>query len=55
MDDDYTREAKRLRKEHGAGTARFIAMRIADANRGGDPEMIDHWRAVMKALEGLAR
>ena len=55
MDEEHTREAKRLRKEHGAGTVRFIAMRIADANRGGDPEAIDYWRAVMKAFENLIR
>ena len=55
MDTEYTRVAKSLSAEYGKGTERFIATMIADANRGGDPEMIDYWRGVMKAFKALPR
>lgn len=55
MESEHYKQAKsyidRLGYDQGLWE---IQRNVADVRRGGDPEIIDYWRAVLKAAEGMS-
>lgn len=55
MESEHYTQAKsyidRLGYDQGL---REIQRNVADVRRGGDPEIIDYWRAVLKAAERMS-